>query len=96
MVSFEEYIKKNPELKRVDRDLQERKYIHYEEKRQKLIEEAKLKRKEIIKEKQNTKKVQKSTSAEYILEQGSTMLKGEREKLQNMKNQQIAELKNII
>ena len=38
----------------------------------------------------------KSTSAAYILEQGSTMLKEEREKLKYLKNQQISELKNII
>ena len=30
------------------------------------------------------------------MEQGSTMLKEEREKLKYLKNQQIAELKNII
>ena len=38
----------------------------------------------------------KSSSAAYILEQGSTMLKEEREKLKYLKNQQISELKNII
>ena len=86
----------NPQIKKVDRDLQERKFNHFEEKRKRLIEEAISKRKEIIETKKNTKKIQKSSSEAYILEQGSTMLKEEREKLQNMKNQQIAELKNII
>jgi hypothetical protein len=76
--------------------LQERKYNHFEERRRKLIDEAIKRRKEIIEEERNIKKVKKSSSAAYILEQGSTMLREEREKLQNMKNQQIAELKNII
>ena len=61
-----------------------------------MINEAINKRKEIIEEKKKTKKLQKSTSAAYVLEQGSTMLKEEREKLRYLKNQQITELKNII
>ena len=95
-ISFDDFIQQHPELKSVDKDLQERRYNHFEEKRKNFINEAIKRRREIIEEKKKSKKMQKSTSAAYILEQGSTMLKGEREKLQYLKNQQITELKNII
>ena len=94
-VSFEEFLQKHPELKNVQKDLQERRYNHFEEKRKKFIDEAQKKRQQIINLKKSSKKLQKSSSAAYILEQGSTMLKEEREKLKYLKNQQISELKNI-
>ena len=95
-VSFDEFLQTHPELKNVQKDLQERRYNHFEEKRKKFLEEAQKKRKQIMENKKNNKKLLKSTSAAYILEQGSTMLKEEREKLKYLKNQQISELKNII
>ena len=52
---------------------------------------AKQKRNEIMEQETKQKKLQKSSSAAYILEQGSTMLKSEREKLQFLKNQQLTE-----
>ena len=58
--------------------MQERRYNHYEEKRKKFIEDAIARRKEIIEANKNSKKIQKSSSAAYIMEQGSTMLKEER------------------
>ena len=95
-ISFDEFLQTHPELKNVQRDLQERRYNHYEEKRKRFIEEAQKQRKKIIENKRSNKKLAKSTSAAYILEQGSTMLKEERDKLKYLKNQQISELKNII
>ena len=95
-VSFDDFLQTHPELKNIERDLQERRYNHFEEKRKKFIEDAQKKRREIIDLKKSSKKLYKSSSAAYILEQGSTMLKEEREKLKYLKNQQICELKNII
>ena len=95
-ISFEEFLQAHPELKNVQKDLQERRYNHFEEKRKRFIEEAQKMRKQIIENKKSSKKLLKSTSAAYILEQGSTMLKEERDKLNYLKNQQISELKNII
>ena len=95
-VSFDDFLQTHPELKNIERDLQERRYNHFEEKRKKFIEDAQKKRREIIDLKKSSKKLYKSSSAAYILEQGSTMLKEEREKLKYLKNQQISELKNII
>ena len=65
----------------VSKDLQERRYNHYEEKRKKFIDEAIKKRREIIDAQKDPKKLQKSSSAGYIMDQGSTMLREEREKL---------------
>ena len=84
-VSFDEFLQTHPELKNVQKDLQERRYNHFEEKRKKFLEEAQKKRKQIMEHKKNNKKLLKSTSAAYILEQGSTMLKEEREKLKYLK-----------
>ena len=47
-LSFDEFLQIHPELKNVQRDLQERRYNHFEEKRKKFIDEAQKKRKEII------------------------------------------------
>lgn len=95
-ISIEEYISRNPELRGISSDLQERRFRHYDEKRKNRIETAIEKRKELIELESKNKKLLKSTSANYILEQGSTMLNNERQKLELLKNQQICELKNII
>ena len=93
---FDEYIRTRPELKGATLDLQEKSYRHYEDKRKKLIEEAINKRKELIRIQKKYKLLYKSSSAAYIMEQGSLMLKEEREKLKFLKNQQITKLKNMI
>lgn len=95
-ISIDEYIAKNPELRGISPDLQERRYKHYDEKRRNRIETAIEKRRELIEFENKNKKMIKSSSANYILEQGSTMLNNERQKLELLKNQQISELKNII
>ena len=53
-ISFDDYIQQHPELKSVDRDLQERRYNHFEEKRKTFINEAIKRRREIIEEKKKT------------------------------------------
>ena len=78
-ISFDDFIKRHPELKNIYKDLQEKKYNHYEEKRKNLIQLSIKKRREIIEDNKKSKKIQKSSSAAYVLEQGSTMLREERE-----------------
>ena len=95
-ISFDDFIKRHPELKNLYKDLQEKKYNHYEEKRKNLIQLSIKKRREIIEDNKKSKKIQKSSSAAYVLEQGSTMLREEKEKLKHLRNQQITELKNLI
>ena len=95
-ITFEEYLKQHKELMNIDDDLKEKRYNHYEDKRQFRIKAAIKRREEIIRERNKSKKMIKSSSVSYILEQGSTLLNNEREKLRLLKNQQMTELKNII
>ena len=95
-ISFEEYIKKHPELKNVSDELKEKRYNMYEEKRKKKINEAKMKREEIIENEKNKKLNKSKSTSQYFLEQESYILKNEREKLNVIKNQKISELRNLI
>jgi hypothetical protein len=95
-ISFESYIKNHPELKNFSQEIQERRYNHFEEIRLKKINEAKNKREELISIKKNKKMLKSKSTSEYFTEQESTILKNEKEKLNNLKNQQIRELKNLI
>ena len=95
-MTFDNFLRTHPELKSAQKELQQRRYNLYEEKRKKFIEKAKKKRIKIISLKKSDKKIKKSFSQTYMLEQGSLMLLKEEEKIKNLKNQKLAELKNII
>lgn len=93
---FDEYVKKDPEIKKFDADLQRKKYINYEEKRLKLIEEAKNKRKEIIKKRKTSPKFYRSSSTIDIFDYSSPLLEEDQEKFQNIKNHHILELVKLV
>ena len=82
-ISFESYIKNHPELKNFSQELQERRYNHFEEIRLKKINEAKNKRDELISLKKNKKIYKSKSTSEYFSEQESTILKKEKDKLNN-------------
>ncbi len=60
-ITLEEYIRKFPESQYLQKELQEERYNHYEESRQKLIDEAKQKREELMKEEEDPKNKTKRT-----------------------------------
>ena len=95
-MTFDNFLKIHPELKTAQTELQQKRYNIYEEKRKKFIEEAKSQRKNIINLKKSDKKLKKSLSQTYMLEHESYLLFKEEEKIKYLKNQTIAELKNII
>ena len=96
-ISFDDFMYMHPELKNISKDLQEKRYNHYEAKRQSKIQKAKEKRRELIEGSVNNSKTVRSKSlSDYHKEQASTMIKGEQEKLRLLKNQQMGELKNMI
>ena len=95
-MTFDNFLKIHPELKTAQTELQQKRYNIYEEKRKKYIEEAKSKRKNIINLKKYDKKLKKSLSQTYMLEHESYLLFKEEEKIKYLKNQTLAELKNII
>ena len=97
-ITFPEYIKNHPELSKLDKDLQQKSYIHVENRRKKYIEALILKRKEIIND-DNEKKnhLNKTTIIKNSLElELSAKLKEEIQKFRFIKKQQKAELKNMI
>ena len=92
-IPFETYISQHKELKSFTKELQERRYNHFESKRKIKIELAKEKRKELIEKKS---RMIKSNSTQYLKNINSTMINQEKERLILLKNQQISELKNRI
>ena len=94
-ISFEDFLYTHPELKSISKDLQEKRYNHYEAKRQEKISKAKEKRREII-DSTKSKNSRSKSFTDYTREQASTMIKEEKEKLRLLKNQQMGELKNMI
>ena len=98
-MSFNDFIYRHPELRNISKDLQEKRYNHYESKRQTKIQRAKDKRQEIITymtTTNNNKRYRSKSVSDYHKERASTMIKSEQEKLRLLKNQQIGELKNMI
>ena len=89
-ISKKDYISTHPELKDISKELQDKRYEHYEKKREEWISEAKSMRSEIIKkEEEKSKSMSKSKSNN----QSGT---DESKQLEAMKKQQIGEIKNMI
>ena len=98
-ISFENYIKKHPELQKINQEFKEKRYNQFEQKRIKRINEAKNKREEIIEDEKNKKMLKSKSSSQFnisIENSIDSILKNEREKLNFLKNQQINEMINLI
>ena len=66
-ISFDDFFKRHPELKNVNKDLQERKYNHYEKRRKNLIQLSIKKRRELIEDTKIQKKVKKTSLLDMFL-----------------------------
>ena len=101
----EKYLLRHPELKNASTEIQDKRYDHYEQRRQDQIELAKKRRNELIEKeneenKENKNKENKNDenneNNENNEEPQSEAIKKELEKLEMMKKQQLGEIKNII
>ena len=93
-ISFQEFISRDNEIQKLDKEVQKFKYNKYEENRLKLIEEVKKLRKELKSKKKDH--LVKSNSASYILSHGNNILKNEKIRYQHLENQQIGFMLNLI
>ena len=103
----EKYLLNHPELKNASPEVQDKRYEHYNKRREEQIELAKQKRNELI-EKENEEvkyieeenkendNIKKNDNNEIKEEEQSEAVKKELEKLEMMKKQQLGEIKNII
>ena len=93
-ISFQEFISRDNEIQKLDKEVQKFKYNKYEENRLKLIEEVRKLRKELKSKKKDH--LVKSNSASYILSHGNNILKNEKIRYQHLENQQIGFMLNLI
>ena len=93
-ISFQEFISRDNEIQKLDKEVQKFKYNKYEENRLKLIEEVRKLRKELKSKKKDH--LVKSNSAYYILSHGNNILKNEKIRYQHLENQQIGFMLNLI
>ena len=101
-ISKEEYLQMHPELKYASSEVKNKRYDHFNKRREEKIEKAKKLRNEIIEE----EKKEKEEKGENELEENddkkkkkkfqSGAIKKELEKLEMIKKQQLGEIKNII
>jgi hypothetical protein len=101
-ISKKEYLDNHPELKQEKAEIQDKRYEHYEKRRQEAIDQARQIRTEIInKEKESgnegegVKNDSKNDNMKNEAKQ-SGMIKKELEKLELIKKQQLSEIKNLI
>ena len=105
-IEKEQYLLQHPELKNASEEVQDKRYDHYEQRRQDQIDEARKKRSELIEKeneeykesesKENDIKKNYDTGNNEDEEPQSEAIKKELEKLEMMKKQQLGEIKNII
>ena len=97
--SYKEFMYMHPDLKTLEKELQDNRYKHNEEKRADRIKMATEKRAELIKNgslgisKEKTKTLDESHS---LLNPSSTAIREEQKRLERLKNKQIWELQNMI
>ena len=106
-ISKKEYLDNHPELKQEKQEVQDKRYEHYEKRRQEAIDQARQIRTEILKnENEEGGKTAKYSSSGFKTAkdddnkkneaQQSGMIKKELEKLELIKKQQLSEIKNLI
>ena len=107
-ISKKEYLTNHPELNQEKQEIIDKRYDHYEERRQEAIKQAREIRTKILKEEQNgdsnPNKTSKYSSSgfktnktdENAQAKQSGMIQKELEKLEMIKKQQLGEIKNLI
>ena len=108
-ISKKEYLTNHPELNQEKQEIIDKRYDHYEERRQEAIKQAREIRSKIIKEEEdnggtNANKTSKYSSSGFKTNKTeennqamqSGMIKKELEKLEMIKKQQLGEIKNLI
>ena len=107
-ITKKEYLENHPELRQAKQEFQDKRYEHYEKKRQELIEQAREVRAELIQkeielngepiyssyEPGKTKRNKNNDKGNDAQQSG--MIKKELEKLELIKKQQLGEIKNLI
>ena len=101
-ITKEKYLEMHPELNEASSEIQDKRYEHYNKRREDKIKKAKKLRNEMIED----EKKEKVKENEYNNSDNdnkkkkndfeSTIIKREMEKIEIMKKQQIGEIKNII
>ena len=94
-ISKKEYLDNHPELKQEKQEIQDKRYEHYEKRRQEAIDQARQIRTDII-NKENEKEGKEVSDGKKNEAQQSGMIKKELEKLELIKKQQLGEIKNLI
>ena len=96
-ITQKEYISNHPELMQDSLDIQTKRYEHYEQRRQEAIDNARKIRSEIIsKEKANGDNKNGKNNQDEENTKQSGMINTELEKLEQLKKQQLGEIKNLI
>ena len=103
-ISKKEYLDNHPDLKQEKTEIQDKRYEHYEKRRQEAIEQARQIRAKIIEDEGNdtidggkTGRLSSKTEENKKNEaQQSGMIQKELEKLELIKKQQLGEIKNLI
>ena len=97
----EEYLLMHPELKDASNEIQDKRYKHYNKRREEKIEKAKKLRNELIEDEKKEKEEKGDTDSDDLNKTKkkkfeSAAIKKEKEKLEVMKKQQLGEIRNII
>lgn len=108
-ISKKEYLDNHPELRQEKPEFQDKRYEHYEKRRQEAIDQARKIRSDILKKEseggQDMAKTSKYSTTGFKSKnnednkneaQQSGMIKKELEKLELIKKQQLGEIKNLI
>ena len=94
-LTFDDYISQHPDLKGFSRDLQEKRYNHFEEKRKHRLFEVKERRNK-IKENSILKQTLSKSHSQTTYDRGSTLINQEIKKLSSFRIKQIGKLKHLI
>jgi hypothetical protein len=90
--SMKEFLYMYPDLRSLEKEIQENRFNHFEEKRIEKIKMAVEKRQELLSQKSSSKSKENSTH----LSIGQTAIKDEQKRLERIKNKQIWELQTMI
>ena len=108
-ISKKEYLTNHPELNQEKQEFIDKRYDHYEKRRQEAIKQAREIRSKILKEEEqkdnsNSNRISKNSTTGFNspkkehnnLAKQSGMIQKELEKLEMVKKQQLGEIKNLI
>ncbi len=98
-ITKEKYLEIHPELNEASSEIQDKRYEHYNKRREEKIKKAKKLRNEMLEDEKKEKGEENNNNNNDNKKKNdyeSTTIKKEMEKLEIMKKQQIGEIKNII